>query len=334
MVAEIEDGGLGRLAAVTRTDELSERLAAARPELSPKMAQVAAWLSEHYLRAAFMTTRELAEEIGVSLATVVRFPLAIGYPNFDALRAAIQDRVSYDLSGIERLRTLPNADRSASALLRRIINADIESLQALAHTFSESELERFVEVLAGARRVVVLGFRYMSPLATYFGYALGKILPDVSVVTQGDSTVYDQLQLMDERDVLVVVAFARYPSDLVAMARHAQRRGPRVLAITDTPLSPVLPLAEVALFARVGVLDFVGSLAAPAALINCVVTQVCLRLGDAALARLEELEDAAAEAGIYLRAGSSPPRFREQVISWRNGPEEPAGEGLEASGGR
>ena len=285
-------------------DDFSARIAAAQPHLSPKMARLAAFVSEHYLQVAFMSTRQLAAAAGVSLATVVRLPAALGYPGFDAMRASIQDRVNFDLSGVERLRTLPSTNRSPAALLRRIIDADVASLRALAYTFSEPQLERFVSTVLAAERVSILGFRYVSPLTVYFGYALAKIKPNVQAFTQADSSLYDRVRLMDAGDVLIAIAFARYPTDLVSLVRYAHGLGVRILAITDSPLSPLLPLTELALFAKATMLDFVGSLAAPAALINCVVSELGVRLGETALERLQALEDAARAAGIYMPAGS------------------------------
>jgi DNA-binding MurR/RpiR family transcriptional regulator len=305
-------------------DDFFARLAAAQPTLSPKMAQLAAYLSDRYVQAAFMSTRELAAAAGVSLATVVRFPVALGYPNFEALRASIQDRVNFDLTGVERLRTLPSANRSPSALLRRIIDADLESLRALAQTFSEPQVERIVETLRGAERVTIVGFRYVSPLTTYFGYSLSKIKPNVQSFSRSDSSLYDRVRLMDAGDVLVAIAFARYPTDLVALVRYAHRLGVRVLAITDSPLSPVLPLAEVALFAKASMLDFVGSLAAPAALINCVVSELGVRLGERALERLQALEDVATEIGTYVRAGNRPTPYQGSLLAWGDGAERAA----------
>jgi hypothetical protein len=57
-------------------------------------------------------------------------------------------------------------------------------------------------------------------------------------------------------------------------------------------------------------LDFVGSLAAPAALINCIVTELEIRLGDKALSRLKAIEHAADAANIYVRVGERAPRAR------------------------
>ena len=217
-------------------------------------------------------------------------PARIG--DFDALRASIQDRINLDLTGVERLRTLPaGTPRSPAALLRRIVESDIASLQALAHTFSEPELERFVTDLLEAQRVAVLGFRFLSPLAHYLAYSLSKLRPDVRAYTHADSTLYDAVRLMGGRDVVVALACARYPADLVALTRYARRCGVRLLAITDSPLSPLVSQAQVTLFARSSMLDFVGSLAAPAALINCIVSELGLRLGESAVARLAAAED-------------------------------------------
>lgn len=301
---------------LSHADDFTARLATAQGVLSPKMALVARYISEHHLEASFMSTRELAAAAGVSLATVVRFPAALGYSGFDELRASVRDRLNFYLTGVDRLRTLPNTNRSPAGLLRRIIDADLEMLRGLAHTFSEPQVERFVGALLSAERVTILGFRYVSPLTMYFGYSLAKIKPSVEAFTQADSSLYDRIRLMDGGDILVVISFARYPADLVAACRYAHVRGVRILAITDSPLSPVLPIAEVALFAKASILDFVGSLAAPAALINCVVSELGVRLGDKAMKRLEALEEAAADARIYVASGSGAAPGEKRMLAW------------------
>ncbi len=295
------------------------------------MTQLASYMSERYLQAAFMSTRELAAASGVSVATVVRFPAELGYSGFDALRASIRDRLNFDLSGVERLRTLPSTNRSPAALLRRIVDADFEALRGLAHSFSEPQVEHFLGAIVKAERVTIFGFRYVSPLTMYFGYSLGKIKPAVQAFTQADSSLYDRIRLMDGGDVLVVISFARYPTDLVNACRYAHSLGVRILAITDSPLSPVLPMAEVALFAKASMLDFVGSLAAPAALINCIVSELGVRLGDNAITRLNAQEDAAAAAGIYVSSGAPTAPLERRMIAW--GDEAPERESAEASSG-
>ncbi len=280
-----------------------DRLARARDNLSPKMLRVARFMEAHYLDAAFMSTRELADAAGVSLATVVRFPRVLGYADFDALREAIQAQVNVDLTGVERLKSLPSVNASPAALLRRVIEEDMETLRALAHNFSEAQLERFVTALERAASVLVLGFRYVAPLAHYCAYSLNKIRDGVHVCDSADSTLYDRVRLLDENDLVVAIGFARYPADLLRVLRYAHSLDRHIVCITDSTLSPLLPLAEVSLFAKGTIRDFVGSLAAPGALINCVVSELGRRLGDSALQRLTAAEEAAQANNIYAGGG-------------------------------
>lgn len=277
-----------------------DRLATARDALSPKMLRVARFMEAHYLDAAFMSTRQLADAAGVSLATVVRFPRVLGYTDFDALREAIQDQVNVDLTGVERLKSLPRANASGAALLRRVIEEDMETLRALAHGFSEAQLERFVDALEQAERIVVLGFRYVAPLTLYCAYSLNKIKGRVEAYTCADSSLYDRVRLLGDADLVLAIGFARYPADLVKLLQYAHGLGRRIVCITDSTLSPLLPLAEVSLFAKGTIRDFVGSLAAPGALINCVVSELGRRLGDTALERLAAAEEVARANGIYV----------------------------------
>lgn len=306
------------------TADFQDRLAAARANLSPKMARIAAYISDNTLKAAFMTTTELAAAAGVSLATAVRFPLALGYADFGAFRGAIQDRVSFDLTSVERIHLQASSNRSSAALLRRIIDADMENLRALAQSFSEPQLDHFVSAIQAAERVSILGFRFVSPLTRYFVYSLEKIRFGVRGFEHSDSTLYDRIRAMNDGDVLIVIAFARYPSDIIALTRYAQTRNVRILAITDSPLSPLLPHAETALFARSPVLDFVGSLGAPAALINCIVSELGVRMGDEALKRLKLFEDVAQSAGIYVRGSFG--KTDERRLAWDT--EKPVGSRL------
>lgn len=280
-------------------DDFFTRLSATRPRLTPKMAQLSQYVFDNYPKIPVMSTREVAAGARVSLATVVRFPTLLGYVDFDEFRARIQDRLNVDLTGVDRLRSLPSTNRSPSALLRRIIERDGESLRALERSFSEPQLARFSNALVKAARVTILGFRYVASLAHYFCYALGKIRPNVFAWTQADSSLHDRARLMGKDDLVVAIAFPRYPADAVKLVRYVREQGVKVLGITDSPLSPILPFSGTTLFAKASMHDFVGSLAAPAALINCVVSDVGVRLGARAMKRLELLEEAATACGTY-----------------------------------
>jgi DNA-binding MurR/RpiR family transcriptional regulator len=167
--------------------------------------------------------------------------------------------------------------------------------------------------------VQALGDDFSARLAA----AQAHLSPKMAQLAAFVSEHYRQVAFMSTRelaaaagDVLIAMAFAHRPTDLMSLVRYAHGLGVRILAITDSPLSPILPLAEVALVAKATRLDFVGSLAAPAALINCVVSELGMRLGEVALERLQALEDAARAAGTYMPAGSRSAPVPGRRLAW------------------
>ena len=297
---------------------LAQQLAAARDRLSPKMMRVALFVEAHLADAGFMSTRELARAAGVSLATVVRFPRLLGYADFDAFRLAIRDHVNAQLSGVERLKRLPHDDATVANLMQRIVDEDIHNLRRLVRSMADQPITAFVDALQGADRTLVLALRYVAPLGSYFAYSLNKIKPGVEAHGLADSTLYDRIRAMGRRDLIVAIGFARYPRDLIDLLRYARALERPVIAITDSAMSPLVGLADTCVYAAGTIRDFVGSLAAPGALINCLVSELAQRTEPAALERLAAAEQAAASGKVYVGMNGAPRQWLRPLIA---GPE-------------
>jgi DNA-binding MurR/RpiR family transcriptional regulator len=283
-------------------DDFFARLSAARSRLSPQLLRVAEYFEQNHLHAAFLSTRDIAAAAGVSLASVVRFPRAIGYADIGAVRDAIRDRVRVDLDAVAHLRSLTDDGGSIAAIVKRVVETDVESLTALTRDLSEALVDEAVASIVTARGVRILGFRQSRPLAEYLGYSLAKVIDDVQIDVVGDSAVYDRIALDPPGRLVVVIAMARYPADLHRVTAFARSRGHRILLVTDSALSPFAPLADLSIVARQARLDFVGSIAASAAVLNVLLSAVAVRLGDDAVARLAELDIVARDNDTYLRS--------------------------------
>jgi len=294
---------------------LAQQLAAARERLSPKMMRVARFVEAHLADAGFMSTRELARAAGVSLATVVRFPRLLGYADFDAFRLAIRDHVNAQLSGVERLKRLPHDDATVDNLMQRIVDEDIHNLRRLVRSVADQPIAPFVDALQAADRTLVLALRYVAPLGSYFAYSLNKIKPGVEAHVLADSTLYDRIRAMGSRDLIVAIGFARYPRDLIDLLRYARSVERPVVAITDSAISPLVGLADTCVYAAGTIRDFVGSLAAPGALINCLVSELARRTEPAALERLAAAEEAAAHGQLYVGMSQAPRQWLRPLVA-------------------
>ena len=92
----------------------------------------------------------------------------------------------------------------------------------------------------------------------------------------------------------------RYERWLVAMVNLASDRGAGVVALTDSPLSPLARSAEEAFFVSARGIGPFDSLMGGVALANLLVSAAAVRLRDPAAARLDAIEQAWTDSGAFL----------------------------------
>ena len=66
---------------------------------------VAAYISDHYEQAVFMTAAKLGETVGVSESTVVRFAAALGYEGYPEFQKALETWVKDKLNTVQKIGT-------------------------------------------------------------------------------------------------------------------------------------------------------------------------------------------------------------------------------------
>ena len=84
-------------------NSLRERLEERMPGLSKSQRRIASHLLSHYDEAAFLSAADLASQLDVSEATVVRFAKAIGYDGFPQLKRALQSVYRSEVTPAARL---------------------------------------------------------------------------------------------------------------------------------------------------------------------------------------------------------------------------------------
>ena len=124
---------------------------------------------------------------------------------------------------------------------------------------------------------------------------------------------------MDTSDVLVVVSQAPYTRAVVLMAQEIAKRGVKIVALTDSGLSPLARIAEASLLFDTASPSFfhsqVGALGLAEALMSCVSDQS----KDKSIARLALRQDTLQRMGAYWeRPTPISKRLREPIGSKGN----------------
>jgi DNA-binding MurR/RpiR family transcriptional regulator len=214
-----------------------------RESLPARLVLAAEYALAHPDEIAFGTVASVAEAAQVQPSALIRFAKALGYNGFSELQAVFRHRLRERWPDYgERLAQLRHdgPQEGAAGLLKRFGEGAARSLAKLEDTVSPEALERAIAVLAQARTIHLLGLRRAFPVAAYLAYAFGKLGISVALVDNVGALAGEQLAGARAGDALVAVSFT--PAT-VELANAFAGKGFPVVAVTDSPFSPLAPAA-------------------------------------------------------------------------------------------
>ena len=262
--------------------------------LTPTQRRIAQCLAEHAAEAAYLSSSEVAGLAGVSQPSVTRLAAALGYPGYPALRRRFREAVAHGQPG--------DAADTRRNEWQKAVAGEIANLTALLGVLADARhIEDVGARLMNSRPLAVVGLRASAPLAGYFSYFAAKVHPDVRLIGAGGTLAADRLEQARDAGASAVLAVVlpRYPAESMDLLRYARSIGLTVVAITDSPVSPVATEADVLLPAAVGS-DLVFDSHASAMVLAMVLLQaMCDAAPGGSQARLEEFESSAAARQIF-----------------------------------
>ncbi len=224
-------------------------IVASRPSLPKRLVQVAEFAINHPEEIAYGRVADLAAQARVQPSTLVRFAQALGYAGFSDVQAVFRAHARKRWPDYrERLETIAAGDPAQPAnpmsLLHGFVHAAQVSLNHLEQTIDPEAFAGAVQRLAEARSVSLIGTRRVYPVALYLSYALRRLGARCELVDNAGGLGHRQIELLDGSDVVLAVSFTPYGSETLELCSAASRRGARVVAITDSPFSPLTQIAE------------------------------------------------------------------------------------------
>ncbi|MDR5587840.1 MULTISPECIES: MurR/RpiR family transcriptional regulator [Clostridium] len=266
--------------------------------LSKGQKLIAEYILKNYDKAAFMTAARLGTSVGVSESTVVRFANELGFSGYPKLQKALQELIKNKLTTVQRIE-LQNDYYSDGDALKGVLKADMENIRATLEKINQNVFENVVQSIFEAKRIYIIGLRSSTALAEFLGFYLNVILQNVRIVSYGISDIFEQMINIGEDDLVIGIGFPRYAAKTIDVLAFAQDRKAKVVALTDSLLSPLASKADYALIAQSNMASFVDSLVAPLSVINALVIAVGMREKDRISTTFGSLEQIWKDYNVY-----------------------------------
>ncbi|MFG2431468.1 MurR/RpiR family transcriptional regulator [Streptomyces sp. NPDC048590] len=263
--------------------------------LTPTQRRIAHSMVRRAADAPFLSSVELAELAGVSQPSVTRFAVALGFDGYPALRRHLREVAPNGEAAEEDTEETLNEYQQA-------VLAEIENLRQLSELLADpAPVERAGRLLAASRPLPVLGLRAASSQARGFGYFAAKVHPDVRVLDDGGSMLYDRVDAARRAGASALICFAlpRHPREVVDALAYAREQGLTTVTVADSAFAPVAAHSDLLIPAAVGTGLAFDTACAPMLLGRALLEAMCDGLPEAQ-ARLEEFDTRAAARGLFL----------------------------------
>ena len=286
---------------MSNNNDLRNRINEHYGSLSKGQKLLAAYITDHYDKAVFLTAAKLGEAVGVSESTVVRFAANLGYKGYPQFQKALEDMVKSKLDSVHRME-VTYGQISQSEILNNVLMADAHRITNTLEEIDVDAFEAAVDTILNARCIYVVGLRSCAMLAEFFGFYLNMMFEQVKVLkTTSASELFEQMVHIGKEDVIIGISFPRYSMRTLKAMEFANNRSAKVITITDSVHSPINLYSSCNLLAKSDMSSILDSLVAPLSVINALLIALCMKKQGEVVESLEILEQVWEDYQVYSK---------------------------------
>lgn len=239
--------------------------------LTKSEKRVANFLRKNLNEAAFLAASEIADNLNISEATVVRFARSLGFSSYPALRSSIQTSLRQRVTHSSRIKSRLEDMRTSGDIFERLAASEIDYLGQAVETVNREQLDRAVKYMREQQRIYVFGTGPSLSLVDLLEIRLRRFGKDVFSLRSSGREMLESLLSLGPNDLLIVICFFSINPGLKLVLDYANEVHCPVVMITDTLDTIIGDKAEVVLSAKRGPVSEFHSLVVPMTIINALL---------------------------------------------------------------
>lgn len=272
--------------------------------LSPELQRAAEFSLQNANQLVVQSMRAFAAEAGVKPATLLRLAQRLGYNGWRELKSAFIDDLGLGndtyVSKAEKL----IAKGTQPALYEEVFLAHQANL-AFTQAENQHAMQQVVTLLDEAKQVYICGFRASFPIAWSLFYVYRLFNRQVSLIDGLASNIEVFTREINAEDCLLLTSFSPYSRESLDVLNAARQAGARIIAITDSPVSPLAQAADCTLLFSLSSPSFFPSIVSGMGVAECLLAMLVARHGREAVNKIESAERYLQRSGAYVMPDKS-----------------------------
>lgn len=284
------------------SNAILDRLAGELSELTPEARKAATYVLENPHDVGVSTVREIAQAANVKPNTVVRMARQVGFEGYEDFREPFRDAIRNGAADFpDRARWLQDISKSGDLgdLYADMVRDVITNIEETFAGISTDEMKAAAEAIWKARRVFTLGVGVNNSVARNFTYLASTGMTEFHAIPRPGSTPVDDLAWADDNDILIAVTCKPYRCEVVEAVSIAKEQGMTIVALSDSPASPIIRMADHAFVVSVETPQFFPSSVSIIALLETLLSFVIAVASDEIPQRVETFHKRRHQLGLY-----------------------------------
>ena len=260
---------------------------------------IADYILNNFNNIVYDTLSTLAQHIGFSTTSIIRFAKDLGFDGYSELQESIRDYTRSDdpFNVVKNFKELEN--ENLAELFENSLKKDIENLNKTIHSISKEDLEKSIDLLANSRKVYVIGYNDSFTLAYYMALRLSQVRESVHLLQSVGNMNPMELATSNDKDLMLAFLFPMYSLNTINIINKAKQNGTKVLIVTSNDATRIKHLGDVLLPTYVYGLGVRESLIAAVSLSDYLASAVALVNPDESR-KLITYADRIYQTGYYL----------------------------------
>ena len=219
--------------------DILERIHASYYQLTATERKVADYVLAQPEQVKFMSITQLADECGTADATISRFCRSLKLKGFNAFKIELARHTAAPVQVTHDADSLPGR-------IREVGRQATEAVQQTVSLIEPNQLERAVELIEQAPRVLCMGSGGSMLMATTFAHLFSTVTGKFIPVSDSHSQI-SAVAIMDKADIVVLFSYSGATNTGLQVLELAKQRGVRTVLVTRFSKSPAATLADVVL---------------------------------------------------------------------------------------
>lgn len=213
-------------------------------DLTKTERKIADYIADHTSELAFKTLEEIANAIGVSTTSVIRFSRTLEYEGYTQMQQSLQTSLMKKVGLPERYDENYELLKRDS-MLNDLLEAEIESLKQSAALLDDDSMHKAVQIINNANTVYILGGRNAFGVAHYMAANLSQIRRNISLIDGIGGMYPEEVAGAREGDVCIAYTFPRYQKMMLNLLAWMKAKGVKIILITTFSYESIKHLGDV-----------------------------------------------------------------------------------------